>query len=215
MTRVDINDNNQSSNNLPLCHWWQHSCCPYHHDPKLYKRDEYPRRPPTFRNQRSFNQYEGNYKRIDHEPIWTTSQRIPLTPRYQNFFLGHCYTCKIFGHKAINCKINERNTYTRNMNGVNRRYGNNRGFVNESYNSFSPLMEKNIVCYKCNYLGHKVGEWGWGEHECCHQWQRGILLEDWLLSLMSTLVIGFGPQDWWRYLDMKDNVHEETKPMDG
>jgi hypothetical protein len=25
-----------------------------------YKRDEYPRRPPTFRNQRSFNQYEGN-----------------------------------------------------------------------------------------------------------------------------------------------------------
>jgi hypothetical protein len=41
------------------------------------------------------------------------------------------------------------------MNGVNRRYGNNRGFVNISYNSFSPLMEKNIVCYKCNYLGHK------------------------------------------------------------
>jgi hypothetical protein len=25
-----------------------------------YKRDEYPRRPPTFRNQISFNQYEGN-----------------------------------------------------------------------------------------------------------------------------------------------------------
>jgi hypothetical protein len=91
-----------------------------------YKRDEYPRRPPTFRNQRSFNQYEGNYRRIDHEPRWTTSQRSPLTPRYQNFFLGHCYTCKIFGHKAINCIINERNKYARNMNGVNRRYGNNR-----------------------------------------------------------------------------------------
>jgi hypothetical protein len=30
----------------------------------------------------------------------------------------------------------------RNMNGVNRRYGNNHGFVNRSYNSFSPLMEK-------------------------------------------------------------------------
>ena len=29
-----------------------------------YKRDEYPRRPPTFRNQRRFNQYEGNYKRV-------------------------------------------------------------------------------------------------------------------------------------------------------
>jgi hypothetical protein len=101
-----------------------------------YKRDEYPRRPPTFRNQRSFNQYEGNYKRIDHGPRWTTSQRSPLTPRYQNFFLGHCYTCKNFGHKAINCRINERKKYTRNMNGVNIRYGNNCGFVNRSYNSF-------------------------------------------------------------------------------
>jgi hypothetical protein len=42
------------------------------------------------------------------------------------------------------------------MNGVNRRYGNNHGFVNRSYNSFSPLMDKNIACYKCNYLGHKA-----------------------------------------------------------
>jgi hypothetical protein len=32
------------------------------------------------------------------------------------------------------------------------------------------------------------------EHEGCHQCQRGIFLEDWLFSLMSTLVIGFGPQ---------------------
>jgi hypothetical protein len=74
-----------------------------------YKRDEYPRRPPTFGNQRSFNQYEGNYIRVDHEPRWTTSQRSSLTPRYQNFFLGHCYTCKNFGHKEIDCRINERN----------------------------------------------------------------------------------------------------------
>jgi hypothetical protein len=42
------------------------------------------------------------------------------------------------------------------MNGVNRRYGNNHGFVNKSYNSFSPLTDKNIACYKCNYLGHKA-----------------------------------------------------------
>jgi hypothetical protein len=57
-----------------------------------YKRDEYRRTPPTFMNQRSFNQYEGKYIRVDHEPRWTTSQRRSLTPRYQNFFLGHCYT---------------------------------------------------------------------------------------------------------------------------
>ena len=54
-----------------------------------YKRDEYPRRPPTFKNQRSFNQCEGNYRRVDHEPKWTASQRKSLTPRYQNLFLGH------------------------------------------------------------------------------------------------------------------------------
>jgi hypothetical protein len=42
------------------------------------------------------------------------------------------------------------------MNGVNRIYGNNHGFVNISYNSFSPLMDKNIACYTCNYLGHKA-----------------------------------------------------------
>jgi hypothetical protein len=39
------------------------------------------------------NQYEGNYIRINREPRWTTPQRISLTPRYKNFFLGHCYTC--------------------------------------------------------------------------------------------------------------------------
>jgi hypothetical protein len=121
-----------------------------------YKRDEYPRRPPTFRNQRSFNQYEGNFRRVDHEPRWTTSQRRSLTLRYQNLFLGHCYTCKNFGHKETNCRINERNNYEIKMNGVNRIYGNNHGFVNIIYNSFSPLMDKNILCYKCNYLGHKA-----------------------------------------------------------
>ena len=35
MTRVDINDNNQYSNNLPLCHWWKKSFSPCHHDPNL------------------------------------------------------------------------------------------------------------------------------------------------------------------------------------
>jgi hypothetical protein len=42
------------------------------------------------------------------------------------------------------------------MNGVNRIFGNNCGFVYKSCNSFPPLMDKNIVCYKCNYLGDKA-----------------------------------------------------------
>jgi hypothetical protein len=102
------------------------------------------------------NHYEGNYKRIDHEPRWTTPQRRSLTPRYQNLFLGHCYTCENFGHQAINCRINDKNNYASYMNGGNSRYGNVRTPVNKNYNPFDPLMDQNIVCYKCNNLGHKA-----------------------------------------------------------
>ena len=28
------------------------------------------------------------------------------------------------------------------------------GFLNRKYNSFSPLLDYNVVCYKCNYYGH-------------------------------------------------------------
>jgi hypothetical protein len=57
------------------------------------------------------NNYEGNYIRLDREPRWTTPQIRTLTPRYQNFFLGHFYACVNFGHKAINCRINKMNNY--------------------------------------------------------------------------------------------------------
>jgi hypothetical protein len=41
--------------------------------------------------------------------------RIPLfrrssTPRYQTIFFGLCYECNNFGHKAVNCRANKRNT---------------------------------------------------------------------------------------------------------
>ena len=29
--------------------------------------------------------------------------RRPMTSRYQQIFLGHCYSCNNFGHKALNC----------------------------------------------------------------------------------------------------------------
>jgi hypothetical protein len=50
-----------------------------------YKRDEYPRRPPTFRNQRSFNQYEGNYRIIDHEPRWYYITKKPTYSKVSKF----------------------------------------------------------------------------------------------------------------------------------
>jgi hypothetical protein len=124
-------------------------------DRKLeFRRNETSRRSSPIRYES--NHYEGNYRRIDREPRWTTPQRRSLTPRYQNFFLGHCYTCGNFGHKAINCRINERNNYASYMNGENSRYGNVRRPVNINYNPFDPLMDENIVCYKCNNLGHKA-----------------------------------------------------------
>lgn len=30
------------------------------------------------------------------------------------------------------------------------------GISNKNYNSFIPLMDQNIVCYKCNNIGHKA-----------------------------------------------------------
>jgi hypothetical protein len=119
-----------------------------------FRRNETSRISSPIRYER--NHYEGNYRRIYCEPIWTTPQRRSLMPRYQNFFLGHCHTCGNFGHKAINYRINERNNYASYMNGENSRYGNVCRPVNINYNPFDPLMDENIVCYKCNNLGHKA-----------------------------------------------------------
>jgi hypothetical protein len=118
-----------------------------------FRRNETSRRSSPVKYER--NHYEGKYRRIDREPGWTTPQRRSLILRYQNFFLGHCYTCLNFGHKTINCRINERNNYASYMNGENSRYGNVRKPINRNYNPLDPLMDQNIVCYKCNNLGHK------------------------------------------------------------
>jgi hypothetical protein len=42
------------------------------------------------------------------------------------------------------------------MNGENSIYGNVRRPVNKNCNSFDPSMDQNIVCCKCNNLGHKA-----------------------------------------------------------
>ena len=34
------------------------------------------------------------------------------------------------------------------------------GIVNISYNPFIPLMDQNIVCYKCNNIGYKARNCG-------------------------------------------------------
>jgi hypothetical protein len=119
-----------------------------------FKRNETSRRSSPIRYES--NHYEGNYRRIDREPRKSTPERRSLTPRYKNLFLGHCYTCGNFGHKTINCRMNERNNYASYINGENSRYGNVCRLANINYNPFDLLMDQNSVCYKCNNLGHKA-----------------------------------------------------------
>jgi hypothetical protein len=102
-----------------------------------YRRDKYQRRPSTFRYQRSFNHCEGKNRREDrdhprHDFKRTTTQRISYTPRYQNFFYGHCFTCNNFGHKVVDCRAYVRNGQERNVY----------------------VTPYNIECYKCHNYGH-------------------------------------------------------------
>ena len=41
-------------------------------------------------------------------------------------------------------------------NHVNNRSRNAQGIVKKNYNPFDPPMDHNIVCYKCNNVGHKA-----------------------------------------------------------
>jgi hypothetical protein len=72
----------------------------------------------------------------------------------QYIFLGYCYSCNNYGHKAVHCKsyrkYNPRNVqrYENNKNNAERR----------NYNSFSPLQDFNIECQNCNNYGHKASE---------------------------------------------------------
>jgi hypothetical protein len=45
-------------------------------------------------------------------------------------------------------------------NHVNSIFGNAHGFFNRNCNPFDPLIDQNIVCYKCNNIGHKERDCG-------------------------------------------------------
>ena len=87
--------------------------------------------------------------------------RRPPMPRYQNIFLGLCYACNNYGHKAIYCRAygQSRNTWSRNMygNSMYRVEGNGvrKSHVapHRNYNRFGALNYE-IECYKCHNFGH-------------------------------------------------------------
>lgn len=66
-----------------------------------------------------------------------TAEHIHMGRFNHSYFYGYFFTCNYFGHKAINCRVFSR----RNL-----------GFVNR--NSFAPLRNYNVICYKCNKFGH-------------------------------------------------------------
>jgi hypothetical protein len=102
-----------------------------------YKRDEYPRRPFTSKNQISFNHCEGHNRREDHDKLRhefkkTTSQRRSFNSRYQSLFFGYCFTCNNSGHKVVDYIDYERNVQARNLY----------------------VAPYNIECYKFHNYGH-------------------------------------------------------------
>jgi hypothetical protein len=56
--------------------------------------------------------------------------RRPAIPRYQSIFLGVCYSCNNFGHKAMNCRVYGKGEHMRRRN------------------------IQNVECYTCHTYGH-------------------------------------------------------------
>jgi hypothetical protein len=82
------------------------------------------------------------------------------------------------------------------MNGENSRYGNVRRPVNKIYNPFDPLMDQNIVCYKCNNLGHKPQDWKEMKEDNCMP-NVSIPTTTWNLAktiLLKLMLIKFNPR---------------------
>jgi hypothetical protein len=86
-------------------------------------------RPSLFKPQIRFNhdhdQFRKKFKR-------TTPQRRSFTPRYANFFYGHCFYCTNFGHKVVDCRDYKINVQARSV------------FV----------ATRNMDCYKYHNYGH-------------------------------------------------------------
>jgi hypothetical protein len=75
-------------------------------------------------------------------------------PPNKYLFIGYCYSCNNFGHKAIHCKAYGQ------YNNINVQiYKNNRyNTEKRNYNSFTPLQYFNSECQKCNNYGHKTSD---------------------------------------------------------
>jgi hypothetical protein len=120
-------------------------------DMKIYKEDY--RDNPSPRRFRFKNQQQTNKPQEEEGFIREPPFRRCSTPRYQTIFFVLCYACNNFGHKAVNCRANNRNnnnfeSYT--QRDYSRRLGDTQI---RSYNRFESLSIE-VECYKCNNFGH-------------------------------------------------------------
>jgi hypothetical protein len=136
------------------------------HNRVEFEKGAPPRRPTTTRS--TYNASKDDYMNNKTSQRFTNRNappRRPPTTRYQNMFLGYYFSCHNFGHKSINCRANTRYNYLRSRDiykTTRNDYISNKTtqeFADINYNPFSPLMNSNIECYKCNNFGHKA-------HEC-------------------------------------------------
>jgi hypothetical protein len=120
-------------------------------DRKIYKEDYRDTPPP--RRFRFQNQQPTDRPQEEEEFIRVPPFRRSSTPRYQTIFFGLCYACNNFGHKAVNCRANNRNKNnfeSHTQRGYPRRPSETQ---RRSYNRFESLSTE-VECYKCNNFGH-------------------------------------------------------------
>jgi hypothetical protein len=105
----------------------------------------------NYDQQKSDSSHKNEFRRV-------VPPRRPFTNRYQNIFLGYCFSCNNFGHKAIDCKSYTRSDHVRDINKgsykttkndyVSNKTRSSHGFVDRNYNLFSPILDYNVECYK-------------------------------------------------------------------
>jgi hypothetical protein len=75
--------------------------------------------------------------------------------KYPLIFFGYCFACSNFIHKAMNCKeyrrkiLRVKNYNPRDKQAVNQ-------FKRNNYNSFAPLQEVDLECFRFHHYGHKA-----------------------------------------------------------
>ena len=69
-----------------------------------------------------------------------------MTNRHQHIFLGNCYSCNDFCHKALKCRAYGK-VYEYKNDTSSKPKGRN-------HNWFVPIQRYDIECYKCNNFGH-------------------------------------------------------------